>query len=267
MGQKGIGREAFAQADLEFHLAVARAAHNPFFVSISALIEVVLVAMLTVSSPADEPDRLADSVVQHTPHQQGQSPSAMPTRHAEPCARSSRTASTMPTQGDGTGSADLFARQRLPDRAGPPSAAGMKPKTTPIRLDEDDRRGDRQRRISEPCAGQRAREAAAEREARRHARRARHDAETRIASVRNCRMMSPRARPTASADTDLAGALADRDQHDVHHADAADDERDDGDGRDQQRQRLARRRDRLADGVGVLEEEVLLAVERGPTDR
>ena len=29
MGQKGIGREAFAQADLEFHLAVARAAHNP----------------------------------------------------------------------------------------------------------------------------------------------------------------------------------------------------------------------------------------------
>lgn len=65
MGQKGIGREAFAQADLEFHLAVARAAHNPFFVSISALIEVVLVAMLTVSSPADEPDRLADSVVQH----------------------------------------------------------------------------------------------------------------------------------------------------------------------------------------------------------
>lgn len=65
MGQKGIGREAFAQADLEFHLAVARAAHNPFFVSISTLIEVVLVAMLTVSSPADVPDRLAASVVQH----------------------------------------------------------------------------------------------------------------------------------------------------------------------------------------------------------
>jgi len=65
MGQKGIGREAFAQADLEFHLAVARAAHNPFFVSISTLIEVVLVAMLTISSPADVPDRLAASVVQH----------------------------------------------------------------------------------------------------------------------------------------------------------------------------------------------------------
>jgi DNA-binding FadR family transcriptional regulator len=65
MGQKGIGREAFAQADLEFHLAVARAAHNPFFVSISTLIEVVLVAMLTISSPADVPDRLAASVAQH----------------------------------------------------------------------------------------------------------------------------------------------------------------------------------------------------------
>ena len=60
-----IGREAFAQADLEFHLAVARAAHNPFFVSISTLIEVVLVAMLTISSPADVPDRLSASVVQH----------------------------------------------------------------------------------------------------------------------------------------------------------------------------------------------------------
>jgi DNA-binding FadR family transcriptional regulator len=65
MAEKGIGREAFAHADLGFHLAVARAAHNPFFISISSLIEVVLVAMLTVSSPADEPDRLAASVAQH----------------------------------------------------------------------------------------------------------------------------------------------------------------------------------------------------------
>lgn len=65
MDEKGIGREAFAQADLGFHLAVARAANNPFFISISTLIEVVLVAMLTRSSPADEPDRLEASVVQH----------------------------------------------------------------------------------------------------------------------------------------------------------------------------------------------------------
>lgn len=65
MDEKGIGREAFAKADLGFHLAVAQAANNPFFVSISSLIEVVLVAMLTISSPADEPDRLEASVAQH----------------------------------------------------------------------------------------------------------------------------------------------------------------------------------------------------------
>jgi DNA-binding FadR family transcriptional regulator len=67
MAERGIDRETFAHADLGFHLAVARSAHNPFFISISSLslIEVVLVAMLTVSSPADEPDRLAASVAQH----------------------------------------------------------------------------------------------------------------------------------------------------------------------------------------------------------
>lgn len=65
MDEQGIGREAFARADLGFHLAIARAANNPFFVSISTLIEVVLEEMLTLSSPVDEPDRLVDSVSQH----------------------------------------------------------------------------------------------------------------------------------------------------------------------------------------------------------
>jgi DNA-binding FadR family transcriptional regulator len=65
MAKPAIGLEDFVHADLGFHLAVAAAADNPFFVSISTLIEVVLVAMLTISSPAEDPERLAESVEQH----------------------------------------------------------------------------------------------------------------------------------------------------------------------------------------------------------
>jgi DNA-binding FadR family transcriptional regulator len=55
----------FVQADLGLHLAIASAAGNPFFLSISTLIEVALVAMLTVSSPVEDPKRLIASVVEH----------------------------------------------------------------------------------------------------------------------------------------------------------------------------------------------------------
>lgn len=55
----------FVQADLGLHLAIADAADNPFFLSISTLIEVALVAMLTVSSPVEDPDRLLSSVAEH----------------------------------------------------------------------------------------------------------------------------------------------------------------------------------------------------------
>lgn len=65
MGQQRRNSAAFAKADLGFHLAVARAAQNPFFISISTLIEVVLVAMLTISSPSDDPERHEASVAQH----------------------------------------------------------------------------------------------------------------------------------------------------------------------------------------------------------
>jgi DNA-binding FadR family transcriptional regulator len=65
MDRVGISTEDFARADLAFHLAVAEAADNPFFVSISALIEVILIAMLRSSSPADDAQRLQDSVSQH----------------------------------------------------------------------------------------------------------------------------------------------------------------------------------------------------------
>jgi DNA-binding FadR family transcriptional regulator len=65
MAKPKITLDEFVKADLGFHLAVANAAANPFFTSISTLIEVVLVAMLTISSPAEEPQRLAISVAQH----------------------------------------------------------------------------------------------------------------------------------------------------------------------------------------------------------
>ena len=66
LGDKGITRDDFVRADLGLHLAVAEAAGNPFFHSIATLIEVALVAMLTVSSPVESRRRLAESVAQHT---------------------------------------------------------------------------------------------------------------------------------------------------------------------------------------------------------
>ncbi len=57
--------DSFVSADLGFHLAVADAAANPFFHSISTLIEVALVAMLTESSPVQHPAELARSIAQH----------------------------------------------------------------------------------------------------------------------------------------------------------------------------------------------------------
>ncbi|MDR3472725.1 MAG: FadR/GntR family transcriptional regulator [Devosia sp.] len=65
MAEPEISPRDFVEADLGLHLSVARAAGNPFLLSVSTLIEVALVAMLTVSSPAEEPDRLAESVAQH----------------------------------------------------------------------------------------------------------------------------------------------------------------------------------------------------------
>jgi len=65
MAATGADPQAFVRADLGFHLAVADAAGNPFFLSISTLIEVALVAMLTVSSPVESRRRLASSVARH----------------------------------------------------------------------------------------------------------------------------------------------------------------------------------------------------------
>lgn len=59
------GEAAFVDADLQFHLAVAAAAGNPFLRSISTLIEVALVALLRISSPAADPTLLTESVAEH----------------------------------------------------------------------------------------------------------------------------------------------------------------------------------------------------------
>jgi DNA-binding FadR family transcriptional regulator len=65
MAAPGIAPQAFVDADLGLHLAVADAAANPFFLSISTLIEVALVAMLTVSSPVENTTDLRESIEQH----------------------------------------------------------------------------------------------------------------------------------------------------------------------------------------------------------
>jgi DNA-binding FadR family transcriptional regulator len=56
---------SFVTSDLNFHLAVAAAAGNPFLRSISTIIEVALNAVLTISSPADDAQRLVRSVADH----------------------------------------------------------------------------------------------------------------------------------------------------------------------------------------------------------
>ena len=65
MGADDVSAAEFVRADLNFHLAVAGAAANPFLRSISTLIEVALVAMLTISSPIEDPTEHAQSVSAH----------------------------------------------------------------------------------------------------------------------------------------------------------------------------------------------------------
>jgi hypothetical protein len=54
-----------------------------------------------------------------------------------------------------------------------------------------------------------------------------------MASMRNCSEHIAAVRADGEADADLAGALGDGDEHDVHDADAADDERNASDGAEQ----------------------------------
>lgn len=57
--------EAFARADLEFHLAVLDASKNPFMQSVGNLIEAALVSAFTLGSPAADPQRHSNSAAAH----------------------------------------------------------------------------------------------------------------------------------------------------------------------------------------------------------
>lgn len=58
-------RESIAQADLDFHLEVARMSRNPFMRSVSSLIEAVLAVSFQLSSPALSPAGISDCATSH----------------------------------------------------------------------------------------------------------------------------------------------------------------------------------------------------------
>ncbi|MCW3846513.1 FadR family transcriptional regulator [Sphingomonas sp. LB-2] len=64
MAAAGNDRRAFAQADLDFHIAVSAASGNPLFRSFSGVVETALAASFSVSSPAD-PAAAAANVARH----------------------------------------------------------------------------------------------------------------------------------------------------------------------------------------------------------
>lgn len=57
--------EAFAAADLDFHLTIARLSGNPFFRTASALIEVALAATFAITTPVNDPVAKAASCAAH----------------------------------------------------------------------------------------------------------------------------------------------------------------------------------------------------------
>ena len=65
MGTNGISAADFVRADLDFHLAVAAAADNPFLQAVSTLIEVALVAAMRRSWPGAEVGGVVRSARDH----------------------------------------------------------------------------------------------------------------------------------------------------------------------------------------------------------
>ncbi|MET3927946.1 FadR/GntR family transcriptional regulator [Devosia sp. 2618] len=57
--------EEFARTDLEFHRTVAEASGNPFMASISALVELALTAVFTISSPVKDDSAMSATVAAH----------------------------------------------------------------------------------------------------------------------------------------------------------------------------------------------------------
>lgn len=64
MAAAGSDRRAFAEADLDFHIAVSAASGNPLFRAFAGVVETALAASFTISSPAD-PQSAADNVARH----------------------------------------------------------------------------------------------------------------------------------------------------------------------------------------------------------
>jgi DNA-binding FadR family transcriptional regulator len=54
MGRSGHSRQSFAEADLDFHLAIAIASGNPLLRSMASVIEAALAAPFSHSSPIDD---------------------------------------------------------------------------------------------------------------------------------------------------------------------------------------------------------------------
>lgn len=65
MNEAGRDREAFAKADLAFHLFILESAGNPFLQSIAALIRTALLASFAMSAPRDDDDVDAQSQQDH----------------------------------------------------------------------------------------------------------------------------------------------------------------------------------------------------------
>jgi DNA-binding FadR family transcriptional regulator len=61
----GHNRRSFAEADLEFHLAVGAASKNPLMRSMAAVIEAALLASFSLSSPADRAELQESTVEAH----------------------------------------------------------------------------------------------------------------------------------------------------------------------------------------------------------
>lgn len=57
--------QQFARTDLEFHRTVAEASGNPFMASISALVELALTAVFTISSPVEDAAAMDATVKAH----------------------------------------------------------------------------------------------------------------------------------------------------------------------------------------------------------
>jgi DNA-binding FadR family transcriptional regulator len=58
-------QHSFAQADLDFHVAVGSASGNPMMRSFAAVIEVALLASFSLTSPVDRPDLHTEVVAAH----------------------------------------------------------------------------------------------------------------------------------------------------------------------------------------------------------